>query len=161
MNIKRMVAALLLAAPGLSGAAHADTVLAPFEPGSLERIEAAHKGKPFVLILWSLDCPFCQGSMTVLAQEKRTRAGMTVVTLATEQLGDPDTDALVRARLGTVGLTRNAWAYGAGAPEQLRYAVDPKWHGELPRSYWYDARGKRVAHSGALTPAMIARFMPR
>lgn len=162
MIMKRIFAFLLLAALGLcGGAARAQATVAPFEPGSLARIEASHQGKPFVLILWSLDCPFCQASMEVLAREKRTRAGLHVVTLATEHMDDPQTATLVRERLGAVGLTQGAWAFGAAPHEQLKYAVDPKWHGEMPRSYWYDAQGKRVAHSGVLTPAIVAKLMSR
>lgn len=154
--MKRTITALLLASLGML--AHARTPVKVFEPQSLEQILAAHKGQPFVLIVWSLDCVYCKASMAALAQEKRVRPRFNIVTLATDPMGDPQTDALIDERLRSVGLTNGAWAFGTTPPEQLRYAVDPKWHGETPRSYWYDAQGKRVAYSGLLAPAMIEKL---
>lgn len=157
--MKRMIAAILLATLALLGnLAQAGARIKPFEPDSLDRILNAHKGRPFVLILWSLDCVYCQASLAVLAQEKPARPGLNIVTLATDPLDDPQAAALVAQRLRKLGLTRDAWAFGAAPPEQLRYAVDPKWHGEMPRSYWFDAQGKRAAYSGVLTPAMIDKL---
>ena len=138
--------------------AQAKPALASFEPDSLAQIVKAHQGKPFVLLLWSLDCPFCQLSLAALSRKKTSAARLDVVTLTTDAQGDAEIDAQVSARLRALGLTRNAWAYGAAPPEQLRYAIDPKWHGELPRSYWFDAHGKRVGYSGVLTPEIIRKL---
>jgi hypothetical protein len=33
-----------------------------------------------------------------------------------------------------------------------------RWRGEKPRSYWYDAQGQRIAYSGVITPAVIAKM---
>lgn len=157
--MRRPCAILLLAVLGiLSGTAHARASMTPFEPGSLEQILVAHQGKPFVLIVWSLDCLYCQASLTALAKEKRLHPQMNIVTLATDPMGDAHTEGLLAARLRGVGLLAGAWAFGATPPEQLRFAIDPKWHGEMPRSYWFDAQGRRVAYSGILTPATIKRL---
>jgi hypothetical protein len=145
----------------VAGVAQARPPAEPFESDSLGRILSSQQGKPFVLILWSLDCVYCQASLAVLAQEKRTHPRFNIVTLSTDPLGDPQTDALIDARLRALGLTSGAWAFGAAPPEQLRYAVDPKWHGEMPRSYWFDAQGKRTAFSGTLTPALIQKLSSR
>lgn len=47
--------------------------------------------------------------------------------------------------------TADALAFGSTPPEQLRYAIDADWHGEMPRSYWFNA-------AGVLTPGMIVRL---
>ncbi len=157
--MKKLFTLMLAAVLGLlAGVAQAKAVTRAFEHDSLEQIQASHKGKPFVLILWSLDCVYCQASLDALAQQKRRQPGLAVVTLSTDAMGDAATDALIGARLRALGLTANSWAFGAQPPEQLRYALDPKWHGEMPRSYWFDAQGKRVAYSGVLTPAVIAEL---
>jgi hypothetical protein len=44
-------------------------------------------------------------------------------------------------------------------PERLRYAIDRSWHGEKPRSYWFNARGERVAYSGVITAAVIDKYL--
>lgn len=131
----------------------------PFEAHSLEHIVTAQKGKPFVLIVWSLDCQYCQISLKNLAEAKRKRKDLHVVTLSTDPVDDPQAVALMKKKLESAGMNSNAWAYGDAAPEQLRYAIDPKWHGEIPRSYWFNAQGQRVAsYSGVITAETIAKL---
>lgn len=146
---------LLALSPLLANAA----AIQPFEADSLAQIVAGHKGKPFVLVVWSLDCTFCQASFNTLAQEKRRRQNLNVVTLSTDALGDPQAAAMIRSKLQAAGMTADAWAFGAAPAEQLRYAIDPKWRGEMPRSYWFDARGERVAYSGVITPATVRKML--
>lgn len=136
-------------------AAHA---LRPFEPDSLARLVAQQQGKPFVLVLWSLDCEYCLASLKTLGQEVRKRKQLRVVTLSTDAAADPELGPMMRQRLAAFGLPAHAWAYGDAPAEQLRYMIDPKWHGEKPRSYWFNARGERVAHSGMITTATIDKL---
>lgn len=135
--------------------ADAAQAIQSFNPDSMARIVQSRKGKPFVLVVWSLDCPYCQASLKALARERRKHSDLDVVTLATDALDDAQAAQQLRKRLKVAGLTADAWAFGSAPPEQLRYAIDADWHGELPRSYWFNAAGKRVPHSGALTPAVI------
>lgn len=135
-----------------------------FEPDSLVRIVATQKekGKPFVLLVGSLDCEYRHASMKTLAQEKRKRRNLTVVTVATvatDSLADAQTATLMKKKLEAVGMRRNAWAFGTAPPEQLRYALNPGWHGEMPRSYWFNARGESVAYSGMITAETIAKLV--
>lgn len=129
-----------------------------FGADSLARIEAAHRGKPFVVVMWSLDCAYCGPTFTALV--KARQAGVAVETVATDPFDDTEAAAALAHKLDKAGLGGRAWAFdGAAAPEQLRYAVDPKWRGELPRSYWYDAKGNRQAHSGLVSASMVRRFL--
>lgn len=134
----------------------------PFEADSLERITESRKGKPFVLVVWSLDCVYCQTSLKNLSEErsrvKRRGGDLDVVTISTDSSSDTEAVAMMKQRLDSLGLAGNAWAFGNAAPEQLRYAIDPKWHGEKPRSYWFDAAGGRVANSGVITSKTIAKW---
>lgn len=151
-----LLGALLMLTASLANAAPA---IREFQSDSLPQIVSSQKGKPFVLVVWSLDCPYCQASMGTLSQEARKRKDLQVVTLTTDTLGDAQTSALVRKRLKAAGLTSNAWAFGPVAPEQLRFAIDAGWHGEMPRSYWFNARGERVAHSGVITAAIVNKML--
>lgn len=154
--IRSMITCLLLYAAHYACAA---PVIQAFQPDSMARIVTAQKGKPFVLVLWSLDCEYCLASFTTLAAEKRKRKNLTVVTLATDALADANAASLMKKKLAASGLNGNAWAFGQAAPEQLRYAIDAAWHGEMPRSYWFNARGERVAHSGVITPEVAAKLL--
>jgi thiol-disulfide isomerase/thioredoxin len=158
---RSLVTLIALALAFFSMAANAASAIQPFGPDSLAHIVESQKGKPYVLIVWSLDCEYCQASLNTLAQEKRKRKGLNVITISTDALDDPQLAALMRQRLTALGMTSNAWAFGSLPPEQLRYAIDPKWHGEMPRSYWFNARGEKTAYSGVITPATIDKLSSR
>jgi thiol-disulfide isomerase/thioredoxin len=132
-----------------------------FTPDSMERIEAAQKGKPFVVVIWSLDCEFCRTSLETLAQERRHRPDLTVVTVSTDTVDDPELGPMMRERLAKLGMDHDAWAFGDAPPERLRYAIDRSWHGEKPRSYWFDGKGDRTAYSGLITPEIIKAKLER
>ncbi|WP_052452593.1 TlpA family protein disulfide reductase [Noviherbaspirillum autotrophicum] len=158
--LRKLIGAAICAAALVAPASHAAPAIQPFEPDGMARIVASQKGQPFVLVVWSLDCEYCQASLKTLAQEKRKRKNLHVVTLSTDALDDEQAVALMNARLASLAMAGNAWAFGEAPPEQLRYAIDSKWHGEKPRSYWFNAKGESTAYSGVITPQVIAKFMP-
>ena len=159
--LKKLIGAAFCIALLGANPASAAPPIRPFEPDSMAQIVASQKGQPFVLVVWSLDCEYCQASLKTLAAEKRKNRNLRVVTLSTDALDDEQALAMMRARLAVLAMTGNAWAFGDAPPEQLRYAIDSKWHGEKPRSYWFNAKGERVAYSGIITPEVIAKFMPQ
>lgn len=133
--------------------------LRPFEPASLEQIVASHKGKPFVLLVWSMDCEFCQATLDVIARVRAADPRLEVVTVTTDPVTDQVLNAQVRNRLGAINLMGKAWSFGRASPERLRFALDPAWRGEKPRTYWYDASGKRSAYSGTVQPHRLVQWM--
>jgi thiol-disulfide isomerase/thioredoxin len=160
MNMLRKTYFALLAAL-LCVAAHAAGPLQPFEADSMERIIAAEQGKPFVVVMWSLDCEFCRASLNTLSKARRQRKDLNIVTISTDQADDPELAPQMRQRLARLGLDHDAWAFSDAPPERLRYAIDRGWHGEKPRSYWFNAKGERAAYSGVITPAVIDKFLRR
>lgn len=159
--MKRLLSTAILAACcSLNlGNAQAQAIRA-FEPDTFKQIVASHEGKPFVVLLWSLDCAYCAPSFAALVDAKRTH-GLEVVTIAADPVDDPETVKLISKKLSNFKLTGNAWAFGASPPEQLRYTIDPKWRGELPRSYWFGRDGKMVAHSGLISKELVATLMAK
>ncbi len=157
MMARHLAAALLLSLYALAAPAQARP-LKPFTPASLQQIVASHHGKPFVLFVWSMDCGFCQASLDVLAEARAADPTLDIVTVTTDPIGDPLLSEQVRARLASLQLSADTWSFGDDAPERLRYALDPAWRGEKPRSYWYDANGKRTAYSGMISRAKLAQL---
>lgn len=155
--LRHHAAALMLALFALAAPAQARP-LKPFAPGSLQQIVASHHGKPFVLFVWSMDCEFCQASLEVLSKARAADPTLVIVTLTTDPIGDPVLSEQVRTRLAALKLSGDTWSFGDDAPERLRYALDPAWRGEKPRSYWYDANGKRTAYSGMISSAKLAQL---
>ncbi|TFW21427.1 TlpA family protein disulfide reductase [Duganella callida] len=140
----------------------------PFETDGMARILADHAGRPFVVLVWSLDCGYCHASIKNLAAAGNAAAPAAagaqaappvpdIVTVAIEAADDAQSTAAIVAATASLGPRAQRWAFGQTSAEQLRYQIDPQWRGELPRSYWYDASGKRVdALSGLITPQIIA-----
>lgn len=151
-----LMAALLLMSFNLPGTAA--PAIKPFSTASIDQIVSAHKGKPFVLFVWSMDCEFCQASLDHLAKARAADPGLVIVTVTTDPIGDTVLGAQVNKRLTALALQDNAWSFADQAPEQLRYAIDPRWRGEKPRSYWYDKDGNRVAYSGVISPAKLLQL---
>jgi thiol-disulfide isomerase/thioredoxin len=140
--------------------AAAEDKIQPFESGSFERIIAAGKGKPLVVLIWSLTCDYCEPSFDALADAKRNK-GLEVVTIATDRADDQEAAQLIRKKLSRHGLTPNIWAFGTAPAERLRYDIDPKWRGEMPRSYWVKSNGKMQAYSGMITPDIAAQILEK
>jgi thiol-disulfide isomerase/thioredoxin len=152
---------LLLAACQLNlVAAQSAENIRTFEPESFNQIIAGERGKPFVVMVWSLDCEYCQASFEALARAKQ-KNGLDVITIATDRADDAEASLQIKKKLKASGLASNIWAFGSAPAEQLRYAIDPKWRGEMPRSYWFNARGEAVAHSGVINAEIIEKHLPK
>ncbi|MGX6565735.1 TlpA family protein disulfide reductase [Cupriavidus necator] len=124
--------------------------VAVFASASAAQLAASQQGKPFVLVVWSLDCVYCKRNFDAIGKLRAQHPNLRVVTLATD---NPDALPQVQQLLQRVRLTRNAWVFGHEPQERLRYAVDPDWMGEMPRTYFYRADGQRQGVSGVISDA--------
>ena len=150
---RRLLLALALAL--CAGAAQAGASL--FTRDSLAQITATRAGTPFVLVLWSVDCPPCLKELQLIGTLRDPTERTRVVLVSTDP---PDRHAEAAALITRFGLDDIAhWAFGADAAERLRWQIDPQWFGELPRSYGYAADGKRRAHSGLLPPETLKAWL--
>jgi hypothetical protein len=147
----------ILAALLACGGAHAAGPIRPLEADSFRQIVAAHEGKPFVVVVWALDCDYCGPSFEALARAQHQRK-LPVVAIATDRAGDAEATRYIEKKLQAAGLDAERWAFGGAPAEQLRFAIDPKWHGEMPRSYWFNGHGGVTAHSGVITKKLITEL---
>ena len=55
------------------------------------------------------------------------------------------------------------WIFAGDNIQKLRFQIDPKWYGEIPRTYFFNAEHEREGVSGVLTQkdydALIQRMM--
>lgn len=137
--------------------AYAGNTIRSFAPDSFAQIRATHAGKPFVVVVWGLECAYCDSSFAALA-EAQHKQQIQVVTIATDPADNVQARRLIMKKLEASGLVSEAWAFGTASAEQLRYTIDPKWFGEMPRTYWFNAQGARRAYSGALSAPVIDRL---
>lgn len=129
----------------------------PFVRGSLDAIVASQAGNAFVLALWSLDCVYCRHDLAMLSRLKSVHPELRLVLIATDtpaRRGEIP-PALDGIQLGAV----ESWIFADSFTERLRHQVDPRWHGELPRTYFYDADGERIGISGKLDEDAVEQWI--
>lgn len=146
---------LLLVA--LAPAVMADTLVRPFVAGSLVQIQAARQGKPFVLAFWSIGCAHCPAELKTLGELKRRYPKLDVVLVAADTPDDaPQTAQLAKSwGLGKV----EQWVFADPMPERLRFEIDRRWYGELPRTHFYDRSHKIEAVSGIVPEERLQRWI--
>lgn len=133
--------------------------LRPFSAGSLPAIQQQFAGRPFILTLWSLTCQHCAKELQALGRLARTDRTLPLAIVSTDS---PAEAREIKAALKRFGLERfDTWVFDEAVPERLRYAIDPAWRGELPRSYFFDAAHRRTAHSGLLDEAKLKDWLKR
>ena len=149
---------LLPAAPSVFAAPPAAT-LRPFDVGAATALRRAHEGRPWVLVLWSVSCEPCREELPHWARFRRQHPEVAVELVSTDGGAEQAMalPLLARHRLAD----EPGWIFAGDFIERLRYAVDPAWHGELPRTLFYDAAGRHVARSGVVDSAWIADWVRR
>ena len=131
---------------------------APFDAGTPALLRRHHRGAPFILALWSVRCEPCRAELAHWSRWQ-ARSAIPVILVSTDEMEDqPAASALLqRHALGGV----HVMAFADQLPERIRFAIDPQWHGELPRTYFFDASHRVVAHSGALDPVWVEDWLTR
>ena len=144
---------LLLCASSLVIAAQEVNV---FKAGSYSQFLEQRQNQPFMLVLWSLDCPPCYKELAMLAEETKKLPQLNLVLVSTDTTDDIKE---IQQKLNKFGLSHiDAWVFKNDMAQQLRYEIDPNWYGELPRSYLFDAQHQRQAISGILKPVVLQRW---
>lgn len=131
----------------------------PFGTTSLQQIQSRYMDQPFILALWSLDCPPCFQELEILSRWIEKHPGQNLVLISTDQpeFADQVWRVLKQYKLDKV----DNWIASDPIVERFRYHIDPRWHGELPRSYFYSASHERRAHSGTLSEQMVDHWMQK
>lgn len=113
---------------------------------NLDTITRRYSGRPFLLSLWSLDCPPCYDELDKFSEWLDRGVLKNLVLINTDDVSRQGEvlQVLHNANLHKV----DNWMFANIAPEQLRMRIDPSWFGELPRSYRYSAGGTREGRSG-------------
>jgi len=121
----------------------------PFVSGSMQEILAPRQGKAFILGLWSLNCTHCREDLALLADLKKQFPSLDLVLIAADS---PEEAEAASALLRQYSLLQaEAWIFADPFTEKLRFEIDRKWRGELPRTYFYSPGGVKAV-SGKLDP---------
>jgi thiol-disulfide isomerase/thioredoxin len=149
---KWIVAALLLAALP-AGAAE----LQRFERGSWKEVLAAHAGRPAIVHFWGLTCAPCLAELPRWGELAAERKNLDLVLIAADPLSQEEeriAGTLKRAGLDQV----ESWGF-SGFASRLRFEIDPRWHGELPRTMLIAADGSARTLTGVADLAEIRAWL--
>ncbi|MFT3818169.1 MAG: hypothetical protein QM750_11145 [Rubrivivax sp.] len=155
---------LLRLAPALGGALmpgpgqsqSAATELLTLELNGWPALRRALAGRRAIVHLWGLTCAPCIEELSRWAAfiERRPQAPIVLIEV------EPADPARIQATLRRAGVNGGRQYVVQGFPdERWRYAVDPRWGGELPRTLLLEATGAMRAFSGAADFAALQRWL--
>ena len=131
----------------------------PFTPGSLSQVLAQREGKPFILVLWSLECQYCPTELKTLSELKRSHPKLDVVLIATDEVSD--TPQLL-SRTQSYGIANaEQWVFAEDMPERFPLEIDERWYGEVPRTYFYDRKHQREVKTGLVSKKFFEDWLAR
>ncbi len=141
---------LLLALALSANTVKAESInLKPFTIGSYQQIVSSNVKKPFMLAIWSITCPSCIKDMAVLQTVHKAHPELKIVMLSTDDISET---AEARKILESNKLSDiEHWIYAEENTQKLQFEIDPKWYGELPRTYFFDKAGQPEGVSGVLS----------
>ncbi len=143
--IRGFLLLLLVVVTPLASAADA---VRPFVAGSLAKIVAERRGKPFVLAFWSVSCAHCPMELKALGEIRKRNPKIDIVLVAADT---PDEAPLTAQLAASYGLGKvEQWVFADEMQERLRFEIDQRWHGELPRTHFYDREHRIEAVSGVV-----------
>jgi ABC-type glycerol-3-phosphate transport system substrate-binding protein len=155
--MRRLLTILLLAvaATAFAGA----SAIEPLGPGDVAALLKPPARGERIIMLWSLDCVYCEPNMQALAKFQRTHPRqIELVTVATDSIAQR---TRIATRLEAAGMQGYpARAYAELSPARINFLIDPNWGGELPRTIVIRAHGSRTAISGELTDKQLAQITP-
>lgn len=129
-----------------------------FSAEQFDKIKQQYQGKQWMVLMWSLDCPPCFKELAHVSKLKEGNPQLPVVLINAD--GDAQLSgerAALIAKYGLTGLTN--LHFEDGQASQSRFAIDPSWYGELPRSYFYKADGTRKAKSGLVSEVALTKWL--
>ena len=140
----------------MASAASATESVRPFVLGSMAQIQEEHAGKPFVLFLWSLTCTYCPTELKMLGEFKQQYPDLNLVLIAADT---PDDESEIVSHLAEYGLNKvERWVFAEDMPERLRFEIDRRWYGEVPRTYFYDQTHERLVKTGLVGEAFVKEW---
>lgn len=136
--------------------------LKEFKPGSYQQMLDSRTNQPFMLVVWSITCSSCLKDMALLKRIHQDNPKLDIVLLATDDL---TTAPQIQKIVGDNQLTDlESWVFADENTQKLQYEIDPKWFGELPRTYFFDKEHQRQGISGVLDEAAynnrISKILP-
>ncbi len=149
---KTFLSALVILLSALSAQVQAEQAnLKPFTSGSYQQILSSNANKPFMLSVWSITCSSCLKDMELLNRIHKKRPELKMIMLAANDISETGQIQAILEKSQLSGIEN--WVYADENIQKLQFEIDPKWYGELPRTYFFDKTHQREGISGVLSEA--------
>jgi len=146
-------ALLVVLALGDATPARAELPLHEFSADTPARLADSHAGRPWIFALWSVYCEPCRHELVLLGEVKQRHPDLAIELVSTDFIDQRPIVLEVLADYRLDGV--RSWSFDSDFAEPIRFAIDPDWRGELPRSYLHDGHGGVRAISGMLKPETL------
>ncbi|MDO9269432.1 MAG: hypothetical protein Q7T96_10030 [Methylobacter sp.] len=160
MNLKKVfLSAVFISLTAFNIPAQADP--SAFISGSYQQILTANANRPFMLVVWSINCSSCLKDMELLSNIHKSKPDLKMIMLAADEPSATEQIQQILEKNQLSGIEN--WAYADENTQKLQFEIDPKWYGELPRTYFFDKTHQRTGVSGVLSKedydAMFAKIL--
>ncbi|TXK96401.1 hypothetical protein BMR07_07340 [Methylococcaceae bacterium CS1] len=120
-----------------------------FNKGSYSNILNHYKEQPLLLVLWSVTCTACLSEMELIHKLHQQRPELNLIMLAVDgpEFHQEMGQIIKQNKLEEI----EHWGFAEDNSPVLRYLIDSRWYGELPRSYFFDSQHNKVGISGVLS----------
>jgi thiol-disulfide isomerase/thioredoxin len=123
--------------------------LKEFTSGSYQQILESNTNQPFMLVVWSITCSSCLKDMALLNSIHKKRPELKMIMLATDDISEIGQIQSILEKSQLSGIEN--WVYADDNTQKLQFEIDPKWYGELPRTYFFDKTHRREGISGVFS----------
>lgn len=138
-------------------AIHASQGVNYFNLDSYQGILNDRRQESFLMVMWSLDCPPCVDEMQMLGHFHQQHPDKKIILVSVDTVDQVNEIMQLMQQFGLQDVEQWVFDYAA---QHLRYAIDPGWYGELPRSYFHSSNQQRVAVTGRLRrEQLVSWFM--
>lgn len=140
-----------------TSASHAAVSVTPADAPAIKKAISGARGHVVVVNFWATWCGPCVAEFPALVklQNDYRRRGLVVFAVSADSPRDINTK--VRPFLAKQHADFGQFLQNAGDPDDMINAFDPKWQGDLPRTFVYDKQGRLVKElSGEQTEKSFA-----
>jgi len=158
MTLRALVTLLAFALLATTGGSAKEGEIRPFKRGSWQEIRQAHVGRPTVVHFWGLTCGPCRVEMPVWGKLLQERSDLNLVVIDADLIPNQVDDAA--AMLAKTGLSgAENWIFDDPFTARLRFEIDPRWQGEIPRTMLIAPDGKMNIIEGVADPAQVRTWL--
>ena len=154
---RHLLAGIFLVALQLPAAA-SEEQLKPFVRGSWQQLLNSHAGRPTLVHFWGVTCGPCKVELPLLGQFMKEHPAIDMVTISADLA--PDQPGAAQSMLKKSGLaSAENWIFSDGFVERLRFEIDPRWQGDIPRTLLISRDGKITTIEGLAEMAELEKWL--